>query len=51
MASKEKNSGILIKKRDRSLGVSFKKYLLCTLYEDEFIFSFTDDSCKSHIHV
>jgi hypothetical protein len=31
--------------------VFIEKYLVCTLYEEEFIFSFTYESCKSNIHV
>jgi hypothetical protein len=45
MASK-KILGYWSKKRNRSLRVLFKKCLLYTLYEEEFIFSFTDENCK-----
>ena len=48
---KKRILGYRSKKRDRSMRVFIEKYLLCTLCEEEFIFSITYESCKSHINV
>ena len=47
---KKRIIGYWSKKRDRSMRVFIEKCLLCTLCDEEFIFSFTYESCKSHIH-
>ena len=45
---KKRILGYWSKKRDRSMRVFIEKCLLCTLCGEEFIFSFTYKSCKSH---